>query len=111
MSDEDIGQGQSLNRLTVCVFRKRKCIEELTITSDDSDDEEDKVTTKEKKKQTTPRIRKTIKCTECGIPQKNIWRHMKSQHSMHKDRTEDIVVSPKGYITYIYPSSEHFKSL
>lgn len=56
MSDEDIGQGQSLNRLTVCVFRKRKCIEDLTITSDDSDDEEDKVTTKEKTKQTTPTI-------------------------------------------------------
>ena len=53
MSDEDIGQGQS----TVCLYRKSKCIEELTIASDDSDDQEDKVTTiKENKKQTTPRI-------------------------------------------------------
>ena len=29
---------------------------------------------------------------------KKISGHMKSQHSMHKERTEDIVVSPKGYI-------------
>jgi formate dehydrogenase assembly factor FdhD len=74
-------------RLTVCLYRKRKCIEELTITSDDSNEQEDKVTTiKEKNKQTTPRIRKRIKCTECGVPQKNIWRYMKS----------DVVVSPKA---------------
>ena len=70
MSDEDIGHGQSMVRLTVCLYCKRKCIEELTIASDDSDDLEDKVTTiKEKKKQTTPRIRKSIKCTKCGVPQ------------------------------------------
>ena len=87
-------------RLTVCLYRKRKCIEELTIASDNSDDQEDKVTTiKEKKKQTTPRIRKRIKCTECGVPPKNIWRHMKS----------DVVVSPKGYITYICPATSKIK--
>ena len=34
---------------------------------------------------------------------------MKSQHSMHKDRTEDIVVSPKGYITYICPATIKIK--
>ena len=102
MSDEDIGHGQSMVSLTVCLYSKRKCIEELAIASDDSDDQEDKVTTiKEKKKQTTPRIRKSIMCTKCGVPQTNIWRHMKSQHSMQKERTEDVVVSPKGYITYI----------
>ena len=77
MSDEDIGQGQTMDILTVCLYCKRKCIEELPIASDDSDDEEDKVITiKAKKKQTTPRIRKSIKCTECGVPQKNIWRYI-----------------------------------
>jgi hypothetical protein len=46
-------------RLTVCLYRKRKCIEELTIASHDSDDQEDKVTTiKEKKKQTTQEYEK-----------------------------------------------------
>jgi hypothetical protein len=41
-------------RLTVCLYRKRKCIEELTIASDDSDDQEDKVTTMKEKKNKQP---------------------------------------------------------
>ena len=74
MSDEDIGHGQSMDKTHCLSISQKKCIEELTIASDDSDDsddQEDKVTTiKEKNKQTTPRIRKRIKCTECGVPQK-----------------------------------------
>ena len=41
-------------RLTVCLYRKRKCIEELTIASHDSDDQEDKVTTIKEKKNKQP---------------------------------------------------------
>ena len=108
MSDEDIGQGQSMDRFTVRLIRKRKCVEEITIASD-SDDQENKVSPIEEKKKQIPRIRRSIKCTECGVPQKNIWRHMKEQHSIHKERPADIVVSPKGYIIYICPATINIK--
>ena len=74
MSDEDIGQGQSMDRCTVRLIRKRKCVEEITIGSD-SDDQEDKVTPIKEKKKQTPRIRKSIKCTEWCTPKKYMETH------------------------------------
>ncbi|CAC5419119.1 unnamed protein product [Mytilus coruscus] len=54
------------------------------------------------------RIRKAVRCEICGVPQQNIWRHMKRAHDTAIQK-EDKVKSPKGYITYICPALRRIK--
>ncbi|CAG2216853.1 unnamed protein product [Mytilus edulis] len=48
------------------------------------------------------RTRKAVRCEICGVPQQNIWRHIKRSHGTEiEKKVEDKVVSSKGYITYV----------
>ncbi|CAC5393023.1 unnamed protein product [Mytilus coruscus] len=82
-----------------------------------NDSEKDSGTAKKRQKNTTQiankmgqtirrrRIRKRVQCTECGVNQRNIWRHMKDKHqkTFHSKKKDNVVVTGKGYITYICP--------
>ena len=56
------------------------------------------------------RVRKAVDCDICGKPQKNIWRHMNTQHQEGKvEKKSTPVVSKRGYKIKICPIVECMK--
>ncbi|CAC5424253.1 unnamed protein product [Mytilus coruscus] len=45
-----------------------------------------------------------MKCDECGVTTKNIWRHMINTHNKNYTKRENDAVTSGGYITYICPA-------
>ncbi|CAC5398086.1 unnamed protein product [Mytilus coruscus] len=50
------------------------------------------------------RVRESMKCDECGVTTKNIWRHMINTHNKNYTKRENDAVTSGGYITYICPA-------
>ena len=51
------------------------------------------------------RIRNTITCTECGVQQTNIWRHMINVHHKKVKKEPAKWITSKGYVVKICPAN------
>lgn len=128
-SDLDTEDEEVPKKMPVVMFSKRRktTIEDTIVieTSDSSDEDSrtrdwameqdfeefvDQEKEKPPKEKKNNRERKSVNCNICGKPQKNIWRHMNTQHpAVKEEKKEKPVISERGYKLKICPITDCMK--